>query len=206
VRLWDGYTYCRSCVDATSPGLFEYAEEHEQIVETVPDLDDGAGQYLTYRWGSLIPRIRILSVALGTIVIGSLGGNLAVWTGATLFALAMARQTVVLAATVAAIRRITEGSVPRSGIAVSDGQVTFTSPQGVARSVPLSRCQWCVIDETLKVLSAHSSAIQRHCVLVFGCDGFTLPSAGMCGFSPETQMHWTAFLTLAEVPHAADGL
>jgi hypothetical protein len=202
VRLWDGYTYCRSCVDAASPGLFEYAEEHEQIAETVPDLDDGAGQYLTCRWGNLIPRIRIVSAVLGSVLLEALGGNLAVWTGATLLALELAFETSIFAVNVALIRRITEGSVPSASIAVSDGQVTFTSARGVARSVPLSRCRWCIVDETPKVLSAHSTAIQRHCVLVFGGDGFTLSSAGMCGFSPETQMHWTPFLTIAEVPRA----
>jgi hypothetical protein len=37
VRFWDGRDYCRSCLENTSPGLFDYVRETSVLKEVLPD-------------------------------------------------------------------------------------------------------------------------------------------------------------------------
>src|ERR1700678_3654828 len=36
VHLWDGHSYCRDCVDAVCPELFDYARAHPALEESAP--------------------------------------------------------------------------------------------------------------------------------------------------------------------------
>jgi len=203
VRLWDGRTYCRACVEAECPGLADYAATHDHLAESAP-FDLRVCLWLA-SWVSAAALLvfGLLGVivggsewgAKGALVTGLLtGGCAAIFGFVWAFGRMMVDRAILLGA-VAADGRIEA----QSGRSVETLLARWR--RGRHLKWPLEQCRWYVTRRARHLVWPRPERVIMLVLplgRVFGVSLFRREVA--CGLTPETFALWRGFLTLARVP------
>ncbi len=188
--MWDGNDYCKGCVDAVCPGLFEYAVDHDELREEVEfNLRSALLSYLLL-WGVMSLFLMCLLVPVGV----SRSGLAGIWQG-MLAGLALP----VLGLWTIPVNLLLLSKSSRSVVA-KDGWITFRLPcWGREFKVPIAGTRWSVgrvWDRATDV-----DYMLRMKVTIWAPARFWGLRLGkhviICGVTPETRWLWEGFLTLA---------
>lgn len=197
-KLWDGNSYCVSCVRRVSDGLLTEARESQTL--------------------SGSPNLPILRIA-GTWFLTSWAVWTAIWLILPLFSVLGARiewtssllNWLILSAfglPFCALFGVTYAGGFAAGhprVSVSDGRVEVIR-RGKTQSFPLAECEWYVgnlahmtVDPSTVLLSTRSVNLVLPC-LTDEKEPLTVAVA----IEPERRRIWEAFLTLAKVPRRTE--
>jgi len=194
VCLWDGKSYCRSCVRDVSSHLLAAVEHSGVLSEQISVAPRDAVRDQLRLWAVMGPLIIV-----GMLCCAAANGQ-------------PFRDVVVLALVilVPAIALTTFGgwrnaASVRGAIEVKDGNLTVWHPVYGKVEWRLSDCRWY-----LGNVRAASSFIPRgvylrrkivviECPLNLGKLPFTIWERVPCGLTPQTRIIWEAFLKLADV-------
>lgn len=231
MHFWDGRDYCRLCLDASAPGVFDYAVAHPTLHEFVPDwfnerLPSTAKEALrrfvvTWSWEDVFRWIRrsktLLVLAGGALLIAWRWLPEAGGTSAALRVVALI-DTITIAGIffkrVILPAWVRAPSPPRS-VEVADGTLTLQHGGTVLHQAPLSEWRWWEGKEMGNSLRRLQLPTDELLVLVtenyqyqFGAAMAGQTSFGQefamvfCGFTPEMRERWLALFRLAGVAKA----
>lgn len=186
----DGRSYCRTCVEAESPGLFQLASEGRPLSETV-SRDEISGWHffsssLKYTFGFclLLPGIpMLLSVRIGETTME---------TGLLVFAGVFGFMTIMMFAASFGREWQARKATPRT-VTVNAGQLLIKSGEDT-QSVPLKDLTWFEGNAGWDEVAAFT-CVRRSILL--NADGKYVS----CGRSAEMLELWRAFLKLTRIPH-----
>jgi hypothetical protein len=189
--LWDGETYCFSCVDSVDPELAEYARTHTELAETVTAEDLRFWRIYTNPMGigfSMIifgPMFVILCVLFATAEneVGICCGFSCM--GGILFFMALF--LVVFESDYEQAR----SGLPRT-VRV-DGQKLVIETPHESLSITLARCDW--YPSYSDVIGGTDCLPRRPAIIIYHSKNGYLA----VGLIPEMYRVWYAFLTLARV-------
>jgi hypothetical protein len=194
LELWDGETYCTSCVDTVDPMLSEYARTHNELAETLTAQD--LQLWRTFTRPRNVGILLIIFVPMFAAVCGVFAEGIALnkeveiccgffCLGATGFSM-----LIMFTAIEQGYHAAIEG-LPRT-VRVSGQNLVIETPHE-CWSVTLARCDWFpsfsnAIGET-EYLQRSPAIILHH------------PKRGYLavGLTPEKYRVWYAFLTLSRV-------
>lgn len=194
IILWDGESYCSSCVDSVDPALSEYARTHNELAEILTKED--LSLWRTFTRPRNVGILLLMFVPMFTVVYGSFAVGIAqnkmglccvgyFWLGVTSIGMLMMFATIEQAYYLAI-----EG-LPRI-VRVSGQNLEVETPYK-CWSVTLARCDWFpsfsnAIGEA-EYLRRGPAIILHH------------PKRGYLavGLTPEMYRIWYAFLTLSRI-------
>ena len=204
VRLWDEQWYCRRCVDAVCPELFDYATHHDQLEEAAP-YDRGAIWRSAFRMEGWI--VLFFASLLGVIGYGQNGVAGAVIGIVAAVIVAIPQATIQLPMLVWLTRR----NLPT--VCVSDGKVTIRR-EGCGRrfcrnpltcTIPLQNFKWRM-GRSRQDSGLRNTIVPKQSVVLlvlrYNSKWAWLLGEGRiaCGWTAPMQRIWKGFLTLAAVP------
>ncbi|QDU49812.1 hypothetical protein [Gimesia panareensis] len=189
VTLWDGRTYCRSCVEAVSPALYEFARNGGELKEVVEKSDVSLKKYLRGAgYKTLIVTFMIFMIPIVVLA----------WTdrpnarfdllfGVCFFWCGFLVSWLILKG----FLMLTRSTLPRT-VSVEQNQVVL-SHAGDEKRIPLHECLWELKGTYRDNLTAFTG--QRKGVVLLTSPGRCI----CCSHSREMVQHLGAFLILAGV-------
>lgn len=199
VYLWDGNSYCHTCVGSVCPELWDFARSHV-VLEESAQFDKRS------QWKNALRFEVLLVLGLGTMFTFSSDPQQEPIGVAFAFGLAAFICSIQAAIQLPMFLRRGRDMLPTVG--VCDGRIWCHRAAGVAgrsRSMPLSEAKWR-IGKSRQDSVLRNSFIQRQAVVLF-----ILPLKGRfsfgsdryaCGWSDRMRSIWVGFLTLAKVQSA----
>ncbi len=196
VRLWDGESYCRDCVEGQLPGLADYAASHQRLEEAAP-------REVVHQVRQQIVSYFVIGLLFGVLMaIGSYSayGLLGVLVG-ILFGMGVA----ACAALIQIPGRIwlARGSVPT--VSVENGLVTVDRRLFPQTSLPLKTYRWS-FGKSRRDSMLRFTFVDNVDVILLEVPArflsFRPVQRVACGWSEDTRKRWAAFLTLAAVPRS----
>ncbi len=190
VRLWDGRTYCRSCVEVVSPELYQFAIEGGELVDVLDESDvsiknffEGAG------YKTLIVMFFIFMLPFVLMSMGDQdNGKFNVLIGFCLFWSGLLVGWSILKG----LLRMTRRSLPRT-VSVAQGELRITTLRNV-EVFPLEECHW-KYGWTMYDPHAKFAGLMKAIMIE------TAESRFSCGYSIRMRKYWRAFLLLGGIRH-----
>jgi len=187
--LWDGRKYCRRCVEEVSPDLYRLAVRGAPLEETVAREDVRAINFLA--WGSKPVLLIMWLIFVVPFALAVLAGQAEL--------LLLVAVAVVVSGFVILILSLQSvvgvykfrSYLPRT-VSIRHGELCIVTPEWSA-TFKLTDCRWYVGNADVDNLCMFSG-LRRGVVI-------QTPEAPVaCGHSAAALEHWSAFLTLAQIP------
>ncbi|QDV16920.1 hypothetical protein Pan153_15540 [Gimesia panareensis] len=189
VMLWDGRTYCRGCVEAVSPALYEFARNGGELKEVVEKSDVSLKKYLRGAgYKTLI--VTFVIFMLPFIVLAWLdepNARFNLLFGVCFFWCGFLVSWLILKG----FLMLTRSTLPRT-VSVEQNQVVL-SHAGDEKRIPLHECLWELKGTYRDNLTAFTG--QRKGVVLLTSPGRCI----CCSHSREMVQYLGAFLILAGV-------
>jgi hypothetical protein len=198
VHLWDGRTYCSSCVESECQGLADFVRQNGVLHEKMSE--DFNATLPTFA-SLLRPYRRALRIAelLAMVVAWWIAGTLElVWVGIGLTAALIASDVAFAYAMRRFVGPFTRSRPPLPWLDAEGGHLIFGRGESIRAGVPISDCRWHEV-------SAHQApwggVPPEGLILVYGFRGAwpDPDKIAFCGFSPDMNRYWRGFLALAGV-------
>lgn len=193
VTLWDGRTYCRGCVEAVSPGLYQFAVKGGQLVDVIRPADYRVLSFC-FNFGKLLLGFSFLLIFLFWGMITLAAGKAAADAPSPFLTFAFFGVGAILLLMVKSLFQywLKHSYLPR-GLKVKRGYLQIRSSDRRKR-FPLQECQWYVGRTIPGDLICLGTGLKWGIII-------RTPIALLsCGHSAEILPHWQAFLKLAGVP------
>lgn len=193
VTLWDGRVYCRSCVEAVSPELYQFAIKGGQLEDVLDESDvsinnffEGAG------YKTLIVMFCIFMLPFVLLSMSDKGnGSLNVLIGFCLFWGGFLVGWLVLTG----LLKLTRRSLPRR-VSVEQGKLRIKTPRSF-EDFPLEECRWKYGWATYDPHAKFAGLIKAIMIE-------TAENKYSCGYSIEMRKHWSDFLLLGGIQHKSN--
>lgn len=189
VTLWDGRTYCRGCVEAVSPALYEFAKNGGELKEVVEKSDVSLKKYLRGAgYKTLIVTFMIFMIPIVVLAwMDRPNARFDLLFGVCFFWCGLLLGYFVLKS----FLMLTRSTLPRT-VSVEQNQVVL-SHAGKEQRIPLNECLWELKGNYRDNLTAFTG--QRKGVVLLTSPGRCI----CCSHSREMVQHLGAFLILAGV-------
>lgn len=196
VRLWDGHWYCRDCMQAVSPTLYDYAIAHEQLEESAPFHNSAVWRNVLRLEAWIVFSVMSFFAVFGFYQSGLMGVIVGILI--TLFVTA-----VQAAIQLPMFVWLTKFKMPTT--IVANGQIHVyrgACKKRLQYTAPLQHFQWR-IGHSRQDTELRNTFVPKQPVVLLLLPRSRWTILGKeriaCGWTQEMQLIWRAFLSLAGV-------